>query len=323
MAKRGGQGRNKNRSYGEGRAMWWESPYYNTRLVQYYRNIIMQIAMSRFKWINLPSTCDERFLEYTLLMNGVATIAFPPSMKGQFYSTKCKFQSNLDIYDNPWQWESVGNNGWRFKCSPFNGVIVRDNNTRYPLMEGINLYARELAQIRITKNVNRFHQKMPLILLVPEERKLDATNMIKQVAGGEPAVLTYPQFEDVRTMSLSTGVPFLGEPLAQDEMNVWNRVYMMLGIDNSTLKMERQTQDEIQAHKNPAELMRLASLNERRNAADYLNRMFPEYLIDGDIKVEWNRDLESANYLFQYDMKAQAELLPDLIDVDGGGNNAS
>ena len=321
MAKRGGRNRNKHNHY-EGRAMWWESPSYNQRLVMYYRNIIMQLAMNRFKWINLPATCDGRFLEWTLLQEGVATIAFPPKMRGSFYSTRVQFLSELDVYDNPFQWDSIGNNGWRFHCSLFNGTLVRDNSTRFPLMEGINLYARELAQIRITKNVNRFHQKMPVVWLVPEERKLDAINMVKQVAGGEPAVLAYPEFaRDVSTMALQTGVPYLSEQIAQDEINVWNRVYMMLGIDNSTLKMERQTQDEIQAHKNPAEIIRLGSLNERRNAADYLNRMFGEYLLDGDIRVEWNRDLESNNWNFRHDMIHQAELLPDLIDTDEDGED--
>lgn len=324
MAKRGGRNRNKPNNnitsgFG-GRGMWWETATYNTRLVEYYRNIIMQLAMSRFNWVNLPKTCDARFLEYTLLTAGVATIAFPPTMKGTFFSTKAKFQSTLDVYDNPFQWQSIGNNGWRFNCSPFNGVLIRDNSTRFPLMEGINLYARELAQIRITKNVNRFHQKMPVVYVVPQERKLDTINMIKQVAGGEPAVMAYPEFaRDVQATAMQTGVPYLSEQIAQDEINVWNRIYMMLGIDNSTLKMERQTQDEIQAHKNPAELIRLSSLNERRCAADYLNRMFPEYLLDGDIKVEWNRDLESNNFNFTYDMRAQAELLPDLIDVETEG----
>lgn len=320
MAKRGGRGRNKSKLY-EGRAMWWESPSYNQRLVMYYRNIIMQLAMSRFKWINLPNTCDARFLEWTLLNEGVATIAFPPSMKGTFFSTRVQFKTELDVYDNPFQWDSIGNNGWRFHCSLFNGALIHDNSTRFPLIEGINLYARELAQIRMTKNVNRFHQKMPVVFVAPESRKMDVINMIKQVAGGEPAVMAYPEFErDVNSFALQTGVPYLAEAIAQDEMNVWNRVYMMLGIDNSTLKMERQTQDEIQAHKNPAELIRLASLNERRNAADHLNRFFPEYLLDGEIQVEWNRDLESNNWNFRHDMVHQAELIPELATATDDGD---
>lgn len=314
MAKRGGKNRYKNR-YNDGRAMWWESASYNQRVYVYYRNVIMQLAMNRFRWINLPKTCDARFLEYTLMTEGMATIAFPPSMKGTFFSTRAQYESILDVYDNPFQWDSIGNNGWRFHCTMFNGALVRDNSTRFPLLEGINLYARELAQIRITKNVNRFHQKMPVVWLVPEERKLDAINMVKQVAGGEPAVMAYPEFaRDVQTMAMQTGVPYLAEQIAQDEMNVWNRVYQMLGIENSTLKMERQTQDEIQAHRSPAELVRMASLSERRAACDHLNMMFPEYLQDGPISVEWNSDIESRNFNFQHDMVHQAELLPQLAE---------
>ena len=301
----------------DGRVMWWESPSYNQRLVMYYRNVIMQLAMNRFRWINLPKTCDARFLEWTLLNDGYATIAFPPSMRGQFFSTRAEFQSIMDVYDNPFQWDSVGNYGWRFHCTMFNGVLIHDNSTRFPLMEGINLYARELAQVRLTKNVNRFHQKMPVVYVVPQERKLDAINMIKQVAGGEPAVLAYPEFaRDVSAMAMQTGVPYLSEQIAQDEMNVWNRVYQMLGIENSTLKMERQTQDEIQAHRNPSEIIRMASLSERRAACDHLNMMFPEYLTDGPISVEWNSDLESRNFNFQHDMVHQAELIPEIASID-------
>jgi hypothetical protein len=251
------------------------------------------------------------------MLDGMATIAFPPSMRGTFFSTRAEYESILDVYDNPFQWDSIGNNGWRFHCTMFNGALVRDNTTRFPLMEGINLYARELAQIRVTKNVNRFHQKMPVVWLVPQERKLDAINMVKQVAGGEPAVLAYPEFaRDVQTMAMQTGVPYLAEQIAQDEANVWNRVYQMLGIENSTLKMERQTQDEINAHRSPSEIIRMASLAERRAACDHLNMMFPEYLTDGPISVEWNSDLESRNFNFQHDMVHQAELIPELATVE-------
>lgn len=316
MAKRGGRNRNKT-GYYDGRAMWWESPSYNQQLYMYYRDIIMKLAMNRFKWVNLPKTCDARFLEYTLLTEGYATIAFPPKMRGQFFSTRARYESIMDVYDNPFQWDSIGNYGWHFHCTMFNGVLIHDNSTRYPLMAGINLYARELTQIRITKNVNRFHQKMPVVFVVPQERKQDAINMIKQVAGGEPAVLAYPEFaRDISAMALQTGVPYYSEQIAQDEMNVWNRVYQMLGIENSTLKMERQTEDEIQAHRNPSEIIRMASLSERRKACDHLNMMFPEYLIDGPISVEWNSDLESRNFIFQHDMVHQAELLPDLATVE-------
>lgn len=45
---------------------------------------MLNIALSRFKWLNLPKTCNAWFLEYNLLYYGYATIAYPHSKPGVF-----------------------------------------------------------------------------------------------------------------------------------------------------------------------------------------------------------------------------------------------
>lgn len=288
--------------------MYWQSQTYNTRLVNMYRNIIVQMAMSRFKWLNLPPKCDARFLEWTLLYEGVATIAFPRNQEGTFYSTRATFDSAPNVYDNFYKWRSTGNNGWNFYCTPNNGVLVWDNNTRYPLMSGIMIKAQELAHIQLTKEMNRFHQQIPWILKGPESRKNDMINIVKQVAGGEQAIITTNGFDDIEVEALMTNVPYLGEDLAQDEKNTWNDVYQMLGIENSTLKMERQTQDEVHAQKQPTTMVALASLSERRKAAEYLNEHFGQYLLK-PIDVVWNADNRSENYNFLHNDKSMLEVM--------------
>lgn len=121
---------------------YWQTDAYNARLYNYYRNIIMQLAMNRFRWVNLPKTCDARYLEWTLLTQGVATIAFPKKMRGTFFSTQAVLESPPNIYDMPTKWRSFGNNGWTFNCNASNGVLVYDNCTRMPVIEGIDLYAQ-------------------------------------------------------------------------------------------------------------------------------------------------------------------------------------
>lgn len=167
MSKRGGANRNRNRRQNRNGCLpknYVQSIDLNERLYMYYRNLITQMAMSRYRWINLPKTCDERYLELQLLLNGMATIAFPKKMEGTFMSLQVCGNGRPNMYDVPSQWEALGQNGTRFTCDNTNGVIVYDNATRYPLMEGIDLYARELAQIRLVKRTNRFHQQMPFIL---------------------------------------------------------------------------------------------------------------------------------------------------------------
>jgi hypothetical protein len=276
-------------------ANYWQSQAYNMRLVEVYRNQIMQMAMSRFRWLNLPKTCNARYLEYTLMMEGCACICYPKSQVGTFYSTRVVTDTKPNVYDDYTKWRSVGNNGWSFYASLDSGVVVWDNATRFPIMMGIEIFARQLAHIQLTKEMNRFHQQVPWILKGPANRKNDMLQIAKQVSGGELAILAFDGFDDIDVEALQTQVPFIGGELAQDEKNTWNSVYQLLGIQNSTLKLERQTEDEIHAQQSPSTLVRMASLQERRRAADYLNERFGEYL-EKPIQVVWREDNLSDNW---------------------------
>lgn len=315
MGHRGGRNRNRSSKpeyvgskQGHYDNTFWQSPVHNDRLYWYYYNIIQQLAMNRFRWVGLPKTCDARYLELTLLNQGIATIAFPRKMRGTFFSTQAILSSPPNVNDNYTHWESFGNNGWRFDCDMNNGVLVWDNCTRTPLSEGIDLYATELVHIRITKQMNRFHQQVPWILRGPQERMYDMQQITKQVAGGELAMIATDGLSSITTDALQTGVPYLGEELAADESQTWNRIYTMLGIDNNPFKQERQTSDEIMSQREPSTFIRMASLAERRKACDYLNDRFGNYL-DEEIKCVWNADNESDNWNFQRSIKQQIDAI--------------
>lgn len=106
--------------------------------------------------------------------------------------------------------------------------------------------------------------------------------------------------------ALSTGVQFIGEELAVDEQNIWNRIYSMLGIKNTTMKQERQTEDEIRAQENPSDIVKMDSISERRKAADELNSRFGEYL-QHPIKVIWNQDNQSDNWNLKHNIESIAK----------------
>ena len=285
----------------------WQSNAMNMRAYQYYVDLMLKMALSRFRWLNLPETCDERYLELTLVTQGVASLAYPKKMRGTFLSLQCAPQSKPNMYDRPNSWLAIGQNGTRFNCDRTQGVVVYDNETRFPLMNGIELYANELTHIRITRNMNRLHQQIPFILKGPQEKLQDMTNMFKQVAGGEPAIIGTEDIEAVKYEAMSTGVQFIGEELALDEKNVWNNVYTMLGITNSTIKQERMTEDEIQAQKAPSSLIASSALIERRKAAKELNKRFGAYL-DAPIEVIWRQENESDNWNLMHNYKQLQEL---------------
>lgn len=303
MSHRGGRKRGGNPAQFQNRfcerrsfnSRYWQSDAYNERIYNYYFNLITQMALSRFKWVGLPKTCDPWFLEMTLFTEGQASIACPTRMMGTFFTTRAVPVGKNTVYDRPPRWRSTGDNGWNFMCTPRNGVFVFDNTTRMPLAEGVSIYANELTHIQMTKRMNRFHQQIPWILKGPQEKKLDMQNIVKQVAGGELAILTTSGMDSVETDTLKTDVPFIVPELNEDERQVWDSVYMMLGFDNNPFKAERQTSDEIKAQQTPANAVRNAYLSCRREACDDLNAYFGQYFPD-EIRCEWNSDNESDNF---------------------------
>lgn len=310
MSRRGGKKRNAPNPW-NGRAdygnwEYWQSASSNQRTYLYYVDIITKMALSRFRWINLPETCDERYLELTLVTQGIASIAFPRKMEGTFLSLQCAQQGQPNMYDRPIRWLAIGQNGSRYSCDAKNGVVVFDNETRYPLMDGIRLYANELTHLRLTRRMNRMHQQIPFILTGPQEKRQDMVNLFKQVAGGEPAILATDDIQQIGYEAMSTGVEFIGEQLAVDEQNIWSRIYTMLGLTNTTMKQERMTEDEIRAQKAPSELVLESCLIERRKAARELNERFGAYLKE-PIEVVMRQDNESQNWNIAHNVKSQLE----------------
>lgn len=311
MGRRGGKNRTPPNEWqimqeltNNGSPAFWQSEQLNSRLFLYYRDVITKLAVSRFRWLNLPPTCNERFLEWTLLHEGCAGIAFPNSMKGTFYSLRAAQVGVYNKYGDPIGWKMLGEDGTQFYANWNSGAFVWENMNRFPLMLGINLYANELVHIRMTKRLNRLHQQVPFILTGPQQYKNVMVNLFKQVAGGEPAVIATDGLSSIEVNALQTGVSFLGEELAQDETNVWDRIYTMLGIENSPFKLERQTEDEIRAQKMPTDLISMNSLAERRKAADFLNEHFGEYL-KAPIQVVWRQDNESENFNFMHNIQSE------------------
>lgn len=304
----------KNRPFvGLSSEMYWQSPSYTNRVYTMYRNQILSLALTRFEWHGLPPTCNARFLEWTLLTQGQATIAFPKSQPGIFYSTQVAWQSPPNLYDNPGHWESIGNNGWRFEASPASGVVVWDNLLRAPILDAIDLMARELTDLTRTEQINRLHQKTPYLLTGPQDKKIDLTNLWKQIAGGEPAVIGTDGLSQIEVKAISTEVPFIAKDLDAAIQNCWTRIYQMLGIDAMPFKAERQIEDEVVSQQAPSSMQALGFLAARREAAEVLNTRFEQYLSE-PITVTMREDYETDNFNMMNNIKDRLEAEDGTID---------
>lgn len=284
---------------------YWQSAGYNQQLFTIYRAQLMALALARFKWVNLPETCDALYLERTLLTEGYATIAKPKN-KPYFYSTKAVLSGYQSVYEQPTSWRSIGVNGWSFNVTPANGCLVYDNLVGTPTIVQLNHYARELTDITRTTQVNRANQKTPYIITAPQTKKLDVINLVKQIFGGEPAVLGLNSFTDIDVSVLNLEVEYLEPQLQEAFLNVWQQAYTALGIPYMPFKSERQIEDEVHSVTAPATLLSLNPLEARRYGLKKLNARH-ECFFDKPIEVVWNYDIVTNNYNAEHDMTIGSE----------------
>lgn len=290
-------------------AMQWSAATLERQLYSTFFSQIVALAMSRFEWINLPPSCNERFLEWSLLTDGFATIAFPKRQPGVFYSTQAVQEGVPNVYMNPSRWRSYGTNDWSFRCDNTNGVFLYDNLARVSIWGTMQVYARELTDIMRTKQINRMHARTPFLITAPQEQKSAVQSVYQQIVSGESAVLGYEAFNTaVKVEAIQTGVEYLGSELQQDLLNVWGDIYRFLGIPNMPMKMERQIEDEVHNYEAPTETFRLNPLTARREACHKLNRRFEKYL-NGPVDCVFRTDYASHNLKMQRDIKARLEAM--------------
>jgi hypothetical protein len=78
----------------------------------------------------------------------------------------------------------------------------------------------------------------------------------------------------------------------------------MLGIANVTFKSERMIEDEVRSMSEPASMMSLSGLLERRRAADMLSN-----LTGNEISVIWTADNQSENVNAVENIQAAAQII--------------
>ena len=278
---------------------YWQTQDYTNQVFANYRDSIIALAMSRFKWLNLPRGCDARYLEWLLIYEGIASIAYPEGHPGAFATLKAVQIGQPNLYGMPRQWTAIGETGrTRYNCDWSRGVLVLENRTFYPLLSKINVWARELADIHIAKLINRAHMRMPMAISAPQEKAFDVQNFYKQIMSGDPFVLTYDNFAD--TVKSEMTFPnkrneFIGDLLDTELSNAWNEIYRELGIKNLPYKAERLIEDEVDVTAQPAELAALSPLDMRREACRKLNERFAE-LLKAPVSVVWNSDVSTNNF---------------------------
>lgn len=291
----------KKRRGQESNPYYWQTEEYNRLCLQVNIDMLLAIAVNRFRWEGLPSTCDPRYLEIQLHRSGIATICHDADTPDVWQTLMAAPQGEWNDYGIPTEWRARGYNDTDYKVTPATGELVYYSQTRLNPWGAIMQYAVKLTHIQRTSDVNLMHQQHPWVMLMPREKQMELINVFKQISGYEPAILgdsankALLELNEGNCFTLDLKVPFLGKELTEQYQNVLNQYLLFMGVPHIMFeKSERMITEEATAGNSTTNILLKNCLDARRWACRQLRELAPS--VFGDLQVYLNDDWESYNY---------------------------
>lgn len=259
-------GRVKNRQF-------WESASMNNKSFNQYYMRLMELAISSFKWKNLPDSIDSRFMELILFANGQA-VFFRDEVMGEL-CLMCTIGGRLNVYNIPTDRTAYASNGYNKHLTENDSVIIYNNMIHQNSMLDVEMFAKRLYNIDRTIDTNVNAQKTPVLVLADETQRLVMKNLYMKYEGNEPFIFGDKSLDMNNIKVLKTDAPYLADKLFQLKTDIWNEALTYLGISNiSYQKKERLITDEVQRGQGGVIASRNSRLATRKQACEQINKMF-------------------------------------------------
>lgn len=271
----------------------WQSAEMNNLQYRMYYEMLEQMACSVYRWEGLPPEIDQRFLELTLFNRGLSVFFYDEAEYGAYFATMGAPSGTINMYQNPTSYIAYGSNGFHRYIKASDCAPIWNNYLRRPDINAMRIYARRLADIDRTIDVNLAEQKMPMFITCPESQRLTVENLMKQYMGNEPIVIGADgMFDPSQMQYLHSGAPFIVDKLLEAKFTIWAEIMTYLGIDNQNIqKAERVQTAEVQANSGQIEANRLIRLNCRRMACKEINRKYGL-----QVWCDFNKDISTENF---------------------------
>lgn len=272
---------------------FWDSADLNAIAMQYYLSRLSELAMSMFKWQNMPESIDERFLEYTLFYEGAILFFHDDGLVVNntdegYLALQVALGGDLDVYRVPDYRRAYATNGYQQVRNAKDSVIIWNNMLRMPEYGRMMYYARKLYEIDRAVDVNVKAQKTPVAILCDEKERLTMKNIYMQYDGNQPFIFGTKDLDLNSVTAIKTEAPFVADKLQALKENIWSEAMMCLGIPNSSgEKKERLVANEAVLSMGGTLASRSSRLEMRKRACEEINKMFGL-----QIDVEYNSDLD-------------------------------
>jgi hypothetical protein len=320
MLEKGMQWLGLSKHYKKGQdGTFFDSAIMNRRMYDYFLGRLMEMCITRFKYNGLPDSIDERFMEYTLMMDGQA-IWFNDEVMGNL-CLQVMLGSKWDIYRVPMMRKAYAVNGYIKKnLNPENSVIIYNNPLRTNSFPTLEMFAYRLYNIDRAADINVNAQRTPILIRCTENQRLTLKNIYMKYDGNQPVIYGDKDLDlSDKFEVLKTDAPFVANDISEYRVKVWNEALSSLGIASvQNEKQERMLMSEATSGMGSILATRIAALKMREQALHKINKMFGL-----NVTVEFNEGIDTSVALQQQEAQveatiAQAEAMANKANMDVG-----
>lgn len=249
-----------------------------------YYNWFSNLALTTFKWKNLPDTVDPRFLELCLYFDGLAVFFYDDIMG--YLCLQCMINGELNVYRVPVRRTAYATNGYfNYDLTEENSVVIFNNYTRTNTFYTVSYYAQKVANVDKTMDINLNAQKTPIALRTSENQRLTTENAFKKYEGNGPVIVLDESFNPNTFGVLNLQAPYLVDKLQQQKREYINEFLTQIGVTSTNnQKKERLISDEVNTDLGMSVSSIFPRLDMRKQACEKINALFGL-----NIDVEYNK----------------------------------
>ena len=245
----------------------------NLTFTDYFYRLSL-IALSIFKWDNLPNGINERWIEKYLFDIGECMFFKDPILG---FRVSKSIDKGINIYNEPidLEPESTGLTEPKTYKNGIDAVLIKNNDLSIPTLPTLQLYAYRLADLTRAQDVNITAQKTPILIITSDRQKLTMKNVFNQWSGNEPVIYGDKEMNIDGVKVLKTDAPIVFDKIQIQKHQLWNEVMTFLGVNNANQdKKERLVDDEVQANNEQVKISLDVMLKARQSACSEINRIF-------------------------------------------------
>lgn len=256
----------------------------------YFFARLVSIAISCFKWTGLPEEIDVSFLERTLLFKGSA-LFFYDDVIGAHFALPCVGFGEWDNYSIPKERTAYAMNSNRYTRTYKDSVVMFDNLLHTPTLPIVEMFAKRLTNLELTKDINLRAQKTPYLMQCTQQQRLTLENLFMKIDMFTPVIFADKNIDMNGIGVVDLKAPFIVPELQEEKINVLKEAFSFLGVGVLEIeKHERINVREVQEAQHANIAQRQCRLGAREQACEEIRKMF-----GGNPNVFYNEDFSLNN----------------------------